>query len=196
MSRPNRREVLATGALAAGGLLTFDRADAQTPLAVTPECREPGAMTIRQTEGPYFKPSSPERTELIEPGMAGEPIELAGLVLTRACRPVPAALLDFWHADDKGLYDNTGFRLRGHQYSDEQGRFRLRTIMPAVYEGRTRHFHVKVQGKGGRLLTTQLYFPGEPQNSRDGLFRRELLMRVAKSEAGVAARFDFILDMG
>ena len=127
--------------------------------------------------------------------MGGQPIELIGFVLTRTCKPVAGALLDFWQADDKGDYDNSGFRLRGHQFSDAEGRFRLRTIVPAVYEGRTRHIHVKVQPKGGRILTTQLYFPGEPQNKRDGRFRKELLMRTAKNAGWLAGRFDFVLDM-
>ena len=139
---------------------------------------------MRQTEGPFFTPMSPERAELIEPGMAGQPIELVGFVLTRGCKPVPGALVDFWQADDKGEYDNKGYRLRGHQFADSEGRFRLRTIVPGVYTGRTRHFHVKVQPKGGRTLTTQLYFPGEPGNRRDGLFRRELLIRQQRTKAG------------
>jgi protocatechuate 3,4-dioxygenase beta subunit len=192
----SRRGVLATGVLAASGVLTLDLARAQVPLNPTPECHDGDAVTARQTEGPFFKPSSPERRDLIEPGMAGQPIELIGFVLTRGCKPVPAALVDLWQADDKGAYDNTGFRLRGHQFADGEGRYRFRTIMPAVYPGRTRHFHVKVQPKGGRILTTQLYFPDEPQNRNDGLFRRELLMRMAKTEESLAGRFDFVLDVG
>jgi protocatechuate 3,4-dioxygenase beta subunit len=67
--------------------------------------------------------------------------------------------------------------------------------MPALYSGRTRHYHVKVQAPSSRLLTTQLYFPHEPANRRDGLFRRELLMRVADAGDGLAGRFDFVLDI-
>jgi protocatechuate 3,4-dioxygenase beta subunit len=33
----------------------------------------------------------------------------------RHCRPLGGALVDVWHADDKGEYDNTGFRYRGPQ---------------------------------------------------------------------------------
>jgi protocatechuate 3,4-dioxygenase beta subunit len=51
-----------------------------------------------------------------------------------------------------------------------------------------------VQRPGGRVLTTQLYFPDEVKNRSDGLFRRELLMRVAKAEGGLAAQFDFVLN--
>ena len=192
---PTRRLLLTTGALAAGGLLMREPALAQAPLAATPECHDGDTATVRQTEGPFFKPSSPERAELIEPGMAGQPIELVGFVLARACRPVANALVDLWQADANGDYDNSGFRLRGHVRADTEGRYRFRTVVPGAYEGRTRHFHVKVAPPAGRLLTTQLYFPGEPKNARDGLFRKELLIRTAKNEGWLAGRFDFVLDM-
>ena len=107
------------------------------------------------------------------------------------CKPIANALLDFWHADEQGDYDNSGFRFRGHQFSDAEGRYRLETIVPALYPGRTRHIHVKVQVRGGPILTTQLYFPNEPQNARDGLFAPELVMKMAKP--GLAG-FDFIAD--
>ena len=191
---PTRRAVLGAGVFAAGSLFRIDGSLAQAPLPPTPECRDSDEMTLRQTEGPYFKPSSPERVELIEVGMAGQPVELVGFVLSRACKPLPGALLDFWQADDKGQYDNSGFRLRGHQFADAEGRYRLRSIVPGVYVGRTRHIHVKVQPSGGRLLTTQLYFPGEPKNRSDGLFRRELLLRMTKNAGLLAGRFDFVLD--
>ena len=190
---PTRRVVLGAGVLAAGSLLMADGSVAQAPLAPTPACHDGDDATVAQTEGPYFKPSSPERTELFEEGMAGQPIELVGFVLTRACKPLAGALLEFWQADDKGRYDNAGFRLRGHQFTDAEGRYRLRSIVPGVYPGRTRHIHVKVQPRGARVLTTQLYFPGESQNRSDGLFRKELLVRTAKNEGRLAGRFDFVL---
>jgi protocatechuate 3,4-dioxygenase beta subunit len=189
----SRRSVLASGALAS--LLPLDAALAQGPLEPTPECHDGASATLRQTEGPFFKPSSPERADLIEAGTAGQPIDLVGFVLTRGCKPVGGAIVDLWHADNAGDYDNSGFRFRGHQRVDAQGRFRFRTIVPGAYEGRTRHFHVKVAPPAGRLLTTQLYFPGEPKNQKDGLFRRELLMRTAKNEGSLTGRFDFVLDM-
>jgi len=190
---PTRRIILGAGVFAAGSLLMIDGAAAQAPLAPTPACHDGDDATVSQTEGPYFKPSSPERTELFEEGMAGQPIELVGLVLGRDCKPIAGALLDFWQADDKGRYDNSGFRLRGHQFSDAEGRYRLRSVVPGLYPGRTRHIHVKVQPNGGRVLTTQLYFPGEQKNRSDGLFRKELLVRTAKNAGWLAGRFDFVL---
>jgi len=191
---PTRRTMLVTSALGAGGVLTLATSLAQ-PLSPTPECHDGDAATLRQTEGPFFKPSSPERAELIEPGMAGQPIELVGYVLTRGCKPVANALVDLWQADDTGDYDNSGFRLRGHVRADGEGHYRFRTILPGAYESRTRHFHIKVAPPGGRLLTTQLYFPGEPKNAKDGLFRKELLIRMVRNQGSLAGRFDFVLDM-
>ena len=190
---PTRRAVIGAGVFVAGSMLAIDRSMAEAPLAATPACHDGDEATPAQTEGPYFKRSSPERVELLEAGMAGQPIELVGFVLTRDCKPVAGALLDFWQADDKGRYDNAGFRLRGHQFTDTEGRYRLLSVVPGNYPGRTRHIHVKVQPRGGRVLTTQLYFPGEAQNRSDGLFRKELLVRTAKNEGWLAGRFDFVV---
>ena len=144
----------------------------------------------RQTEGPFFKPSSPQRVTLIEPGTRAPRLVVSGRVLSRDCQPLKGALVDFWHADEQGDYDNDGFRYRGHQFTDAQGGWRLETILPAEYPGRTRHIHVNVQPPGGRLLTTQLYFPNQPRNESDGLFTPDLVMRMKGPGQGV---FDFVV---
>ena len=170
-------------------------AQAETPLAPTLACEDDDEPTESQTEGPYFTPSSPKRTSLIESGITGTPLMLTGVVLTRSCRPVAGALVDFWQADDSGQYDNRGFRLRGHQYTDAKGVYRLETIVPGLYPGRTRHLHVKVQAPAQRILTTQLYLPGEARNARDRIYDKDLLMAMAKPALGGDARFDFVLDL-
>jgi len=78
--------------------------------AATPECHDNHETTIRQTEGPFFRPSSPERADLIEPDTEGRLVEINSLVMTRLCRPVERALLDLWHADEHGKYDDGGYR--------------------------------------------------------------------------------------
>ena len=173
---PLREPLLAAGA---AGL-----AWPSTGLPATPACGAGSAATPRQTEGPYFTRDSPERATLLEPGIAGQRLVLSGTVLSLDCRPAAGALLDFWQADADGAYDNQGYRLRGHQFTDADGRYRLETVVPGLYPGRTRHIHVKVQSKGGPVLTTQLYFPDVPENRRDGLFAPALL--VAVTQAGRA----------
>lgn len=147
--------------------------------------------TSANDEGPFFKPSSPERASLLEPGVTGPKLILSGKVLSTGCAPIADAVLDFWHCDTQGRYDNTGFLLRGHIRTERDGAFRLETIMPGQYPGRTRHIHVKAAAPSGRLLTTQLYFPDEARNARDGLFRPDLVM--AMSDGGAAGAFDFVL---
>lgn len=149
-----------------------------------------GIVTPRQTEGPFYTPNTPKRISLVEPGSNAPRLVVLGTVLSADCKPVPNALLDFWHSDERGEYDNRGFRYRGHQFADAQGRYRLETIVPAEYPGRTRHIHVKVQAPGGRILTTQLYFAGDPGNRRDGLYRPELEMKKGK---GDETSFDFVV---
>jgi protocatechuate 3,4-dioxygenase beta subunit len=165
------------------------RTDAVSP---TPACDDDHGPTPRQTAGPFFLPHSPQRASLLEPGINGTKIVLTGQVLSTRCRAVSGALLDFWHANDAGEYDVEGFRLRGHQFSDSEGRYRLETIVPGLYPGRTRHFHVTLQAPNGPTLTTQLYFPGEQRNARDFLFDRRLLM-IGDDGGRKAARFDFVL---
>ena len=65
--------------------------------------------------------------------------------------------------------------------------------MPGVYSGRTRHFHVKVRASGAPLLTTQLYFPGEPANARDPIYRPELVMDLRDDPQGKQAKFTFVV---
>jgi protocatechuate 3,4-dioxygenase beta subunit len=191
-----RRRLLA-GAL---GLPFFAwrEASGQT-LRPTPACgasATTAAATPPQTAGPYYTPNSPRRASLVEPGEDAPQLLLAGRVVTTDCRPVSGALLDVWHCDVAGRYDNAGFRYRGHLFAGASGGYRLETIVPGLYPGRTRHIHIRVQAPGGRPLTTQLYFPGEPGNARDGLWQPELEIGLLSGTAGKpqAGRFDFVLE--
>ena len=152
----------------------------------------PTQLTPAQTEGPYFKPGSPARTSLVETGMTGTRLVLSGRVLTPACAPVAAATLDFWQADASGNYDNSGYRLRGHQLSDAAGRYNLETILPGEYPGRTEHIHVKLGAPGKAVLTTQLYFPDVARNQQDSIFDPHLLVTMQNTPSGKSATFDFV----
>lgn len=186
MTSLNRRRLLAAGAA-----LPFARSALAADLPLTPACGPQAPMTPRQTEGPFYTPDTPLRASLVEPGTRAERLVLTGRVVSPQCRPVAKALLDFWHCDENGEYDNRGYRYRGHQFADAEGRFRLETIYPALYPGRARHIHVKVQAPGRRILTTQLYFPGE---ARDGLWREELVVAMERRADVRLAAFHFIVD--
>ena len=168
---------------------------AEAVLPLTPSCDDGHRVpTPRQTAGPFYTPKTPERTSLLEPRMPGTNLLVVGKVLTDNCQPLAGVWLDFWQADAAGRYDNQGYTLRGHQFTDAHGYYRLETIVPGQYPARTRHVHVMVQAPRGRVLTTQLYFPNEPSNRRDFIFDSRLVMRVSHTASGEQrARFDFVL---
>ena len=157
-------------------------------------CHE-GSPTRPETEGPYFKLASPERQSLLESGTTGRRLILTGSVTATTCRPIARALLDFWQANAAGEYDNVGFRLRGHQFTDAKGHYKLETVVPGVYPGRTQHIHVKITVPGRPTLTTQLYFPGQPLNARDPLFHADLLVSVIGDADPLLATFDFVVSV-
>src|ERR1044071_8546929 len=144
-----------------------------------------GVVTASQTT-----PNSPLRTSLVEAGSKAQHFVVSGRVLSPQCQPLANALVDVWHADEEGEYDNRGYRYRGHQFTDSEGRYHFESIVPALYPGRARHYPLNIQPKDGRILTTQLYFPGDPSNSRDGLYRRDLELKTTRSGEGA---FDFVV---
>ncbi len=157
-----------------------------------------GRVTAPNIEGPFFKPSSPERSDLRVAGTAGVLLEVSGTVYAADCSPLAGAILDFWQADETGAYDNVGTTYRGHQTTDQDGRYRLLTIVPGRYLNgatyRPAHIHVKAAGTGTMLLTTQLYFPGDPYNEGDPFIEPSLIMSVSEDASGLMlASFDFVL---
>jgi protocatechuate 3,4-dioxygenase beta subunit len=170
--------------LGSAAVLTSRKSQAQVPL--TPGC---GTKTPAQLEGPFFTPGSPERSKLIGAREKAQKIQLSGEVVDSSCRSVTGALLDFWQCDEKGQYDTKGFSLRGHQYSNSKGEFFLETLLPGSYPGRTSHLHVKVQRKGGQVLTTQLYLPNHAGNAQDFLFDPSLSL----VSQGQDFRWQFVL---
>lgn len=152
--------------------------------------------TLPREEGPYYKSGSEKRSCIVESGTVGKKLVMEGHVYDKEGMPVAGAWLDFWHADGNGEYDNEGFNLRGHQYADENGYYRLETVRPREYLFRAAHIHAKVRAnENSPILTTQLFFPGEVKNSTDPIFHRATLMDVEDTAEGQKATFDFVVDM-
>ena len=171
-----------------------DRGDGGFADADTPTC---GEVTAANIEGPFFTPNSPESRNLREPGAPGVLLQLSGRVLDTSCQPLAGALLDFWHADDAGTYDNIGYTHRGHQFCDADGSYALATIIPGHYLNgatyRPAHVHVKAAGQNTDVLTTQLYFRGDPYNEGDPFIVDSLIMDLVADGGVIMAGFDFVL---
>jgi len=163
------------------------------PAAGVITCTAPAALTPSSTEGPYYSPNPPEDSNLAD-DLPGTRLLLTGYVLDVDCQPIPGARVDFWQADSQGVYDNAGYTLRGYQLTAADGSYRLETVIPGQYPGRTEHIHVKVQAPGGPELTSQLYFPESTTNSGDRIFAPDLLVEIVSEEGDqVTARFDFVV---
>jgi protocatechuate 3,4-dioxygenase beta subunit len=165
-------------------------------LDATPSCEE--ELTEAQIEGPFYTPDAPERTVLVESGDPGVRLRVQGRVLDVACQAIGSALLDVWQADDEGAYDTAGFRFRGRLYSAGDGAYLFDTIIPGRYLNgamyRPAHIHVKVSAPGYLLLTTQLYFEGDPFNDSDPFLHPSLVMPLEdEGGGGKRATFDFVL---
>ena len=145
-------------------------------------------ITPEDMEGPFYKAGAPGRASLFDPKSKADKLVLSGLVSGTDCKPLANVALDFWHADERGEYDNAGYRYRGLVRTDAQGRYRMETNLPPPYSGRPRHIHVKLQAPGGRVLTTQLYFPGESRGAD-----KALVVKMSRADGGLSAAYDFVL---
>ena len=125
--------------------------------------------------GPYYRPGSPIKSNLIIQGQQGTAVELSGMIRHNDCvTPYIKAKVELWHCDNKGIYDNDSdaFRYRGTVYSDEKGFYSFTTILPVPYDvgnGYTRpaHFHLMITAEGYQPLITQLYFVGDSHIKKD-----------------------------
>ncbi|MCW5559100.1 MAG: hypothetical protein KIT22_14885 [Verrucomicrobiae bacterium] len=192
----HRRHFLRRMAMAGCGASMFCSLSPARLLAATEEAAE----TEDNLEGPFYKPGAPVRSVLLERGMSGTPLTVGGRVLDTHGRPLKGAMLDIWHADHQGAYDNTDFQLRGRLFTDDDGRYLLRTLKPAAYgtpsDRRPAHIHVKVSAGTSRVLTTQLYFKGDPWNRHDAAVRPALILAPRQDADGLAAQFDFVFNAG
>jgi protocatechuate 3,4-dioxygenase beta subunit len=173
----SRRKLLHSLFLTTGGIITGDLyAEALT-------------LTPRSTEGPYYPDHLPldqdnDLTQIIggKAPASGVVTEIGGRLLNVDGKPINDAVIELWQADNNGCYIHSRGTQKGKERDPQfqgfgkittnaKGEYRFRTIQPALYTGRTRHYHFAVVQSGKRMLTTQLYFAGEPQNERDGILR-------------------------
>lgn len=174
----NRRTLLRSLLLTTGGIITSSvYAEALT-------------LTPRSTEGPYYPDHLPldqdnDLTQIIggKAPASGIVTEFGGRLLTVDGKAINDAVVELWQADNNGCYIHTKgaqpgqerdpqFQGFGKSTTNAKGEYRFRTIQPAIYTGRTRHYHIAVMQNGKRMLTTELYVAGEPKNEQDGILRR------------------------
>src|SRR5207302_3301015 len=156
-------------------------------------CTAPAQALVELTEGPYYKANPPQNATLRTAGVAGTPLTLTGYVVSTSCQPIANAKLDFWQADGSGNYDNSGYTLRGWQLTDANGAYRLETVIPGLYPGRTEHIHFKVT-VNGKTYTSQLFFPGVSQNEGDSIYSSRMLVTLNTATSPATGTFTFVVN--
>ena len=178
-------------------------------------------LTPSQMLGPFYPVTPPlhKDNDLTQvEGRSGRAVgdiaDLYGKVVDMNGRPMAGVRVEIWQCDVNGRYRHPGDRQNvaedpnfqgfGHTVTDDEGRYRFRTIRPVPYPGRTPHIHAAVFQEGAQPFVTQIYVAGEALNLRDGLFMRvpEALRPLLLAEflpvedpvATLAAQFDFVLS--
>ncbi len=145
--------------------------------------------------GANFKANAPERTSFLDAGVTGTKLVLAGQVVGIRCGLIKGARIDFWQADARGQLDAGGFRFRGAQRTDEQGRYKLDTVIPGADANHARVIHAKVTPPTGAPLTMQLFVADDADAKRAPGYAPELVLALTDGPDGKRAKFDFILDL-
>lgn len=150
---------------------------------MSPRPNAPLLPTAWATIGPFFpqtffRDGDNDLTRLTPDGpptAQGAPMWLTGRVLQEGGGPCVNAVLEAWQADAAGRFRHPrdpdwrladpGFHFWGRAWTDAEGRFAFRTVIPGGYRDaagpRAPHINLAIIGSGimGRLATT-VFLPG------------------------------------
>lgn len=132
----------------------------------------PDACTpmLEAGEGPFYRSDIPERQNLNPRGDGGTLILLTGRVLDAStCQPVAGAEVVIWHANVDENYDmSPDYQCYGRTFTASDGSFCFYGTLPIPYPDGTgqsylaAHYHYKVTIRGQVVLTSQMWFEGDP----------------------------------
>ena len=183
-------------------------------------------QTLSEITGPTFEGYQPRGSDLTAQGKGaplGQKIFVTGRVLDENGRPVRNTLVEIWQANAAGRYCHSAdqhhapldpnFIGKGQLLTDNEGRYRFKTIKPGAYPWRNHpnawrpaHIHFSLFGPAiSTRLVTQMYFPGDPLLPYDPIFngirdeaaRQRLISQfdweTTVPEEALGFRFDIVL---
>ena len=106
--------------------------------------------------------------QLTKPDEPGEPLTVYGKVVDqRTGTAVSGASLFFYQTDASGIYNPNGgadqdARIKGTVLANENGCYKIRTILPGDYPGQknSRHLHYIITAEGYKEIKSILFFKG------------------------------------
>jgi hydroxyquinol 1,2-dioxygenase len=188
----------------------------------TAHCPDRAGITPSTLSGPFYRadaPLLPLGADLCRDGQ-GKPLQVTGRVSGPDGEALAGALLEVWHANAAGRYENQDpdnqpeFNLRGRFLTDKVGGFQFRTIRPGGYAlpddgpvgalarrlglalDRPAHIHFAVTAPGYRRLVTAVFDGADPAIDRDALFaaRPGMIGAFQTQPGGCALQVALVLD--
>lgn len=124
--------------------------------------------------GPFYRPGAPFKTDLVQPGTKGEILHFNGTVFGKDGKALKGALVEIWHCDENGMYDNTSedYVYRASFKTGADGKYNFKSIYPVPYAvnatlTRPAHIHMRISANGVQDLVTQVYFKGDKHIAED-----------------------------
>jgi catechol 1,2-dioxygenase len=125
--------------------------------------------------GPFYRPGTPLRTDLVPAGSAAKVLLLNGTLFQKDGKKLLSdALIEIWQCDEKQVYDNTSdeYLFRGAMVTGKDGKYSFKTIVPVAYKAtdiqwRPAHIHLRVSSPDHQDLISQIYFKGDPYLEQD-----------------------------
>ena len=124
--------------------------------------------------GPFYRPGAPFKTELVQQGTKGELLQFGGTVFGKDGKELKDALVEIWHCNETGEYDNTSdnYVYRASAKTTANGKYHFKTILPVPYAvnpelTRPAHIHMRISAAGVQDLVTQIYFKGDKHLEKD-----------------------------
>lgn len=161
-------------------------------------------------EGPFYTDNPPvmENGVLASQNEPGTKLTISGRVQNQDCSLFLAnTIIDVWHANDAGDYDNEGYNLRGQILTNPEGFYLYETIKPGKYlngsQYRPSHIHYKITPPNSPTLTTQLYFDGDEDIPTDaaasvttGTYNAQsrIIPLFDDGNGGLEGVFDIVVD--
>ncbi len=125
--------------------------------------------------GPFYRPNSPMRSNIIPADSKGEVMHLTGKIFEKGgIKPMANALIEIWQCDENQHYDNTSsdYKFRGAMRTNSDGKYHFKTIVPVAYKAsptswRPAHIHLRISSSDHQDLISQIYFKGDPHLKDD-----------------------------
>ena len=155
--------------------------------------------------GPFYRPGSPMRSNLIPAGLTGDVMHLSGTIFKKDGKtPLSNALIEAWQCDEHEHYDNASddYLFRGAVKTGKDGKYAFKTIVPVPYKDgdawRPAHIHMRISSSDHQDLITQIYFKGDRHIEEDASasspqsVNRILEIKKNASDENVV-RFDIVM---